>query len=64
MNIDHGKREWTSEELDGLREALDDAARRAGIRAGRRLQPEVALQSGRAAQRGGVCKPLVHDPQL
>ena len=25
MNIEHGKREWTSEELDGLREAIEDA---------------------------------------
>lgn len=31
MNIDHGKREWTSEELDGLREALEEAATKAGL---------------------------------
>ncbi|MBJ7318272.1 MAG: AAA family ATPase [Brevundimonas sp.] len=31
MNIDHGKREWTSEELDGLREAIEDAAKKAGF---------------------------------
>jgi len=30
MNIDHGKREWTSEELDGLREAIDEAGKKAG----------------------------------
>ncbi len=31
MNIDHGKREWTSEELDGLREAIDTARLKAGL---------------------------------
>lgn len=41
MNIDHGKRDWTSEELDGLREAIQDVMRTAGLsqaEVGRRSQ--------------------------
>lgn len=30
MNIEHGKREWTSEALDGLREAVEEARAKAG----------------------------------
>lgn len=40
MNIDHGKREWTSEELDGLREAIAAARTRAGF-----TQAEISRQS-------------------
>lgn len=28
MNIDHGKREWTGEEIDGVREAVEDLMRK------------------------------------
>lgn len=31
MNIDNGKREWTSEEIDGVREAIEDAAKKANL---------------------------------
>lgn len=33
MNIDHGKREWTSEELDTLREAVSASMSAAGLKA-------------------------------